>query len=302
MARTSSAPVVLAVLLSSGGLAEGQALTCDAAQIRADSYRLATDAQALNVTRPRTDWWDGFDATLLTHREALDDLNGGALAIAERALALDPRNLLARSQVARQLVIDGLDGGRARDEIRRVFDAGGAVVWTATLYDVDARDYFLVAFTAHGVAVYRFGEAVGAVVRGAGGVPEFPGPEASAFWRAWGGCLDALRPEAEIPWDDVYEMAAGNYVVDVKFRTPVSVAGDRGRRRTLRALKMALHGAMGTVEYLVSPDSRPWRPPSVRGIGIGPTAYQDRIRRTLAAIVDPGGRIALPKARRGAGW
>ena len=42
-------------------------VTCDPEYLNRDSYRLATDAQALNVTRPRTDWWDGFDATLRTH-------------------------------------------------------------------------------------------------------------------------------------------------------------------------------------------------------------------------------------------
>lgn len=63
-----------------------------------------------------------------------------------------------------------------------------------------------------------------------------------------------------------------------------------------------LHGAMGTVEYHVSPGRHPGDEPSVTGVGIGPTAYQDRVRRTLAAVVDPEGRIKRPKANRGAGW
>jgi hypothetical protein len=280
-------------------VAAGRGLTCDPAQIDPDSYRLTTDAQALNLTRPRTRWWDAFDATLAPYHDALADLNGGALAIAERALALDDRNLLAHAQVARQLVVVGEDGNRARDEIGRVFAAGGAIVWTATMYDVDAHDYFLMAFNAEGIRVYRFGEAAGPFERSLR-MPQFPGPEARRLWRALGGCLDGLRPEAEVPWTDVHEIKAGHYVLYFKFDRPVRVSGDRGKRKTLDEFKVALHGAMGTVDYYVSTDSR--GEPSVRGIGIGPTAYQDRVRRTLVAVVDPGRRIKLPKASRGAGW
>ena len=169
------------------------------------------------------------------------------------------------------------------------------------MYDVDAHDYFLMAFDADGIRVYRFGEAAGTLTRSLG-IPQFPGPEATKLWRALGGCLDGLRAEATVPWQDVYEIEAGNFVVYFKFRQPVRVSGDRGKTKTLREFKVALHGAMGTVEYHVSTGTRPGEPPSVRGVGIGPTSYQDRVRRTLAAIVDPGGRIKLPKASRGAGW
>ena len=135
MARLSSAPVVLALLLSSsavasaqgGGLPAGLPTTCNPEQINPVSYRLSTDAQALNVTRPRTDWWDGFDATLRTGHDALGDLNDAALTIAEQALQLDPGNQLARSQLARQLVIVGDDGERASREIASLFDHGGAL-------------------------------------------------------------------------------------------------------------------------------------------------------------------------------
>ncbi len=304
MARLSSLPVALALALSSS-IVEAQSrkptLTCDPAQLHADSYRLTTEAQALNLTRPRTQWWDAFDITLEPYRDALAEINEGSLAIAERALEIDNRNMLAHSQVGRQLVVLGDDGDRARSQIARVFDSGGAIVWTATLYEVDAHDYFLMAFNADGIRVYRFGEAVGALERHLG-VPEFPGPEATGLWRALGGCLDGLRAEADVPWSDIHEIKAGNYVLYFKFKHPVRVSGDRGKTKTLAEFKVALHGAIGSVEYHASADSRPGEPPSVRGIGIGPTAYQDRVRRTLAAIVDPGGRIKLPKASRGAGW
>ena len=38
------------------------------------------------------------------------------------------------------------------------------------------------------------------------------------------------------------------------------------------------------------------------GAGKGPASYQDRIRLVLVAKVDPGGRIKLPKQKRGGGW
>lgn len=300
MLRLSSVPVVLAILLSSAP-SRAQVLSCHAAQLQAESYRLTTVGQALDLTRPRTSWWDAFDVTLRPYREALADLNDGALLLAERALELDDTNLLAHAQVARQLIVTGIDGLRARAELTRVFESGGSVVWTATLYDVDARDYFLMAFDAGGIRVYRFAEAAGAVERHMG-VPQFPGPEAEPLWRALGGCLDALRAEATVPWHDVYEIAAGNYVLYFKFRTPVRVTGDRGKAKTLSEFKVALHGAMGSVEYHVTPGSTWDDSPSVRGIGIGPTSYQDRVRRTLAAVLDPDGRIKLPKARRGTRW
>ena len=59
---------------------------------------------------------------------------------------------------------------------------------------------------------------------------------------------------------------------------------------------------MGSVDYRVTPGDDWWDAPTMTGVGIGPSSYQDRIRRVLVAAVDPAGRIALPKAKRGAGW
>ena len=56
MVRLSSASVALAFLLSSSAVASAQSFTCDPEILNHESYRLATDAQAMNVTRPRTDW------------------------------------------------------------------------------------------------------------------------------------------------------------------------------------------------------------------------------------------------------
>jgi hypothetical protein len=221
-------PVVFTLLLSSPAVA--QDTTCDPRELNRESYRLSTDAQAMNVTRPRTNWWDGFDASLRTHQDALGDLNDAALTIAERALDLDSRNRLARSQLARQLVILGEQPDRARAEITSLFAQGGALAWTATLYDVDGKAFFVMAFDREGIKVFRFGEAAPNFTKHLG-VPEFPGPEAHELWRAWGGCFDDLRAEAFVPWSDVREIAAGNYVIWFRFNTPVMVTSDAARRR-----------------------------------------------------------------------
>jgi len=306
MFRLSPALVVFTVLLSSPPVAIAQTQTCDAESIKRESYRLSTDAQAMNVTRPRTDWWDGFDASLRTHQDALGDLNDAALTIAERALDIDPKNQLAHSQLARQLVILGEDGTRARAEIKSLFASGGALAWTATLYDVDAKSFFVMAFDREGITVFRFGEAAPNFTKHLG-VPEFPGPEAKGLWRAWGGCFDGLRAEASVPWKDVYEIDAGNYVIWFRFKTPVTVTADSRKKKTLKEFKVALHGAMGTVEYRQTPgsgDGDRWYEDTrtFNGVGIGPSSYQNRVRMALMTEVDPNGRIKLPKQKRGAGW
>jgi hypothetical protein len=62
--------------------------------------------------------------------------SASATSVAEYALRLDDRNLLAHATLARQCAVVGEDADRAW---RTVFDNAGAVVWTATLYDVDAK-------------------------------------------------------------------------------------------------------------------------------------------------------------------
>jgi hypothetical protein len=109
-------------------------------------------------------------------------------------------------------------------------------------------------FDRAGIKVYRFGEAAPDFTKRLG-VPEFPGPEATALWRAWGGCVDNLRAEAFVPWSDVREIAAGNYVLWFRFNTPVTVTSDNRKQKALNEFKVALHGALGTVEYRQTPGS-----------------------------------------------
>ncbi len=274
--------------------------TCDAAQIAPDSYALTTSVQAEIVMADRTPWWARFSMTQTA--DELKDLNFGSMYAAERALAIDPRNLLAHALVARQYVVLGIDAARAEAEWRTALDHGAAVVWTATLYDVDVKSYFVLAFDRQALRVYRFGEFA-APFETHLGMPKFPGPERERFWRAWAGCIPAdARPEAVIPWSEVREIRAGNWVLYFKLAHTVTIGSDRGSRKELDEIKVNLHGASGMLDVRVEPDPiDPWKM-NVRAVGIGPLAYQERVRRTLVKLVDPEGRIVLPKASKRAGW
>ena len=279
--------------------AAGQILTCDPGQLSIDSYRLTTEAQARNVLTPRYRWWDAYNFG--KHADDLADLNMSATGIAERARELDDRNLMAHSQIARQYVIEGIDARLAETAWRRTLDAGGAVVWTATLYDVDARSYFILAFAADAMRIYRFGQLAGPTPTHYG-IPDFPGPEPTVFWSALGGCLPhAIEPAATIPWSAVKELKAMNWVLEFKLDRRVALESDRKKRETVDRIKVNLHGATGDLEFRYD-----WDPEkgvtNLRGIGHGPAAYQERVRRTLIKLVDPEGRIKLPKQSRGAGW
>lgn len=296
--RLVAAAVFFLVLWPLAAIAQDRPFTCDAARLDPESYRLTTEAQALNVTRPRYRWWDAF--AIGKHIDDLADLNEAAVEFAERARRLDQANLLAHGILARQYVVLGENARHADEAWRLVLDAGGAIVWTATLYDVDGRGYFLMAFQRDAIRIYRFGQFTGPL-KTHFGIPDFPGPEASALWRAWGGCLDrAIAPEAVVPWSDVREIKAGNWVLWFKLARPIHVASDRGKRKQLREIKACLHGQTGDVEMYPSFDGS--RFTGYRGVGIGPAQYQERVRRTLVKFFDPEGRITLPKQGRGAGW
>src|SRR5207245_4837256 len=132
MARTSSkfvwtaGLVVCAVLPVSsqprdaGQLGSSGALTCDAAQINPDSYTLSTRVQASIVTEDRNRWWERF--SVAKGADDLRDLNWGSLFAAERAVELDPHNLLAHALLALQDVLLGLSASRAEAHGRVVID------------------------------------------------------------------------------------------------------------------------------------------------------------------------------------
>jgi len=289
-----SLSVVLAIPVAAAA-ASATAPTCDPQRIDASSYALSTRAVAMAVTQPRHGWWDSFD--LGQYEWDLYDLNDQVTRVAERALELDASNLLARQILARQYLVLG-EPERAAAAWRSVFEAGGAVAWTATLYDVDARTYFLVAFDARGIRVYRFQQVVDRLKRGFYGIPEFPGAT-DRFWAASAGCIPTeIVPDAEVPWSAVREIKAGNWVLWFKLTQHVRIGSDRtGERKTPDEIKLNLHGRTGTLEVYkpVGEDHLAMR-------GRGPADYQDMVRRTIAELVDPDRRLALPPVKPGVGW
>jgi hypothetical protein len=128
------------------------------------------------------------------------------------------------------------------------------------------------------------------------------------------GCVDSgIEPEAVIPWRDVREIEAGNWVVWFRFRTPVDIRSDRGKHKRVDELQVYFQGAGGgdlTYYYNVRQERLAFwnfdldvsRIENLRGIAVGPTDFQRRLQFVLARAVDPDGRITLPRKGRGAGW
>ena len=170
--------------------------------------------------------------------------------------------------------------------------AAAAVVLDSTLYDVD-QELLLLAFDLR-LSVYRYGEWR---VSHALGMPRFEADrERSA---RDGGCHRSSAAEASIHWSDVrIKAATWCCYFKLTLRQPHS---DRAGRN-VEQIKANLHGATGTIEVHTTRDTRDPLNVSVRPTGIGPLAYQQRIRFTLVKFVDPAGRINLPKASRSAGW
>lgn len=289
--------VVALILLARAAAGAEGSLTCDPASIDSRSYGLTTRAQARNLLEPRHSWWDSFE--LGKYQDDLADLNDVSVRLAERARQIDPGNLMAHGILARQYVVLG-EPERAEAAWLRALDGGGAVVWSATLYDVDARTYFFMAFNRDALRVYRMDTlAGGPVKRGFYGIPEFPAASNDRFYEAAAGCIDpARKPEAVVPWSQVREIKAGNWVLWFKLTQPITISSDRtGKRKELREIKVALHGRTGELEVYkpVGDDQLALR-------GRGPAAYQDLLRRTLVKFVDPAKRIALPPLKPGVGW
>ncbi len=252
------------------------ALTCDHRVIDAESYEMATMGQA---------------------------------RLAERALERDPRNMMAHSTLARQYAILGRER-EAIDAWTRVAEGGGVVVWTATLYDVDYQSYFLMSFGRDALRIYRMGQFTGPIDKRLGHA-QFPQPTELAFYEATAGCPDSsVTPMLTIPWSSVNELRSGNWVLWFKLAHPVTLTSDRGKKKTLRDIKVNLHGETGEVKILAerNPDFEPdWDEEgeafrNVRGIGLGPWDYNRRIRDMILRFAEPAGHIKRTSAGRGAGW
>ena len=281
------------------GFSRTEALTCDRSVIDQQSYEMATIGQARALLADRSDFWDAF--RINRHIATLRELNLDTQELAERALARDPRNMMAHSILARQYTVLGWDR-EAIDAWSRVISNGGVVVWTATLYDVDYKSYFLIAFGRDAMRIYRMGQFTGAIDRKLG-YAKFPEPAETAFYEAAAGCPNpSVAPVAAIRWTDVKELRSGNWVLWFKLATPVTIVSDRGSKKTLREIKVNLHGATGEVKILAGWDdeSEPFK--NVRGIGLGPWEYNRRMRDMVFRFAEPSGHIKRSSAGRGAGW
>ena len=100
-----------------------------------------------------------------------------------------------------------------------------------------------------------------------------------------------------MPWSDVKEIKAGNWVLWFQLAREVTIANDDGKRKTLDAIKVNLHGRTGTLEVY-----KPVGENQLATRGRGPAAYQDMVRRMIVKFVDPERRIALPPVKPGVGW
>jgi hypothetical protein len=143
----------------------------------------------------------------------------GAVVMAQPA-PCDTRALGERAETARFNIIAAVDGAEAIRAWRHVLDRDGAIAWTATEYNVDARSTFVFTFDREALRVYRAG-ALGA-----------------ATDAAMEGCLDPrIGPEAVIPWRNIREIEAGNWVLWFRLREPVEIRSDRGARKKVKELK-----------------------------------------------------------------
>ena len=292
MRRVGTFWMMLAALLSfdvPGGGAQTQpstpTATCEASSIDPESYKLATEAQAQNVIRPRGRWWEPYG--IWQTASEIGDINEGAVALAERARELDQRNLLAHGYLARQYVTMAVDANKAEDVWRRTLDNGGAVVWTASLHQVDSRSFFVLAFDPQGLRIFRFSQLAGEV-RTQMGVPEFPTVDRLEFWRALGGCLPStVKEETRIPWSSVGEVRASPLTLRFDLRDRVTITSDRGKRRTDDAVEVNLHPHAGDLDYRFTMMPFVRHPFAQHSGAVGAGAYHQRVKQMLETFFDP---------------
>jgi hypothetical protein len=280
MLRVALFPLAAAVLLvsvvhgRSQPAVSGVSATCDESSIAGESYRLTTEAQAHNVLRPRDRWWEPYG--IWNGPREIGHPNEASIRLAERAKELDESNLLAHGYLARQYVVMAIDAEKAKTEWSRVVAGGGAITWTASLYEVDPRSYFLFAFDRRGIRVFRFAQLAGEL-RTHFGVPDFPGPDRIEFWRALGGCLPAnTSAEVEIPWSSVREIGVTPWTVRFDLRDRVKITSDRRRQRIDDTLEVNLHPGVGEIDFRLN-----MTPFGTRVVGAAPDAYHQRVKQML---------------------
>ena len=256
---------------------ETRPATCDESSINAESYRLTTEAQAFNVLRPREPWWEPYG--IWKDPRGIGHPNEASIRLAERARELDDGNLLAHGYLARQYVVMAIDAEKAEVEWNRVVAGGGAITWTASLYRIDPRSYFVFAFDRSGIRVFRFAQLAGEL-RTHFGVPDFPGPNRIEFWRALGGCLPPnIGAEVEIPWSSVREIRVTPWTLRFDLRDRVKITSDRRRQRTDDTLEVNLHPGVGEIDFRLN-----MTPFGTRVVGAAPDAYQLRIKQMLDGL------------------
>ena len=206
--------------------------TCDAARIDPDSYALATRAQAAIVTQDRLDWWDGFNVG--NAFDALHELNSSSTWAAERALELDPHNLLAHGVLARQYVVIGEDARLAdranggRRSITAAPSSGPRRCMTSTRKAISSWPSIGRRCASTGSASSPAASTRTSACR------SFPAATASACGAPGADAsMRPLNPKRSSRGADVREIKAGNWVLYFKLTHKVRITSDRGKKADL---------------------------------------------------------------------
>ena len=254
---------------------------------------MATIGQARALLTDRTDFWDAF--RINRHIATLRELNLDAQELAERALARDPRNMMAHSILARQYTILGLGSPG-----RRIMGAG-CQRWWGRRVDRDPLRRRLQELLPDVVRprcrAYLSNGAVHRADRPHARVCEISGTVRGRVLRGDRGLSGSLdRAGRHDSMERRQGAALGKLGVVVQAR---GAGDDRvGSREQENAARdqSNLHGETGEVTILAeqNPDlrwpagvseSEPYK--NVRGIGLGPWDYNRRMRDMVLRFAEP---------------
>ena len=272
-------------------------VTCDPGILNPESYRITTEAIP-------SIWMEPLPKLLYPLPEDVFDLQyRRTVAVTDQAVAaldLDERNLMAHNILARNFLVFHNTWNEAKYHWQVLFQNGKGVTFDAVIYSVDGRSMFIVRLTPEAIEVYRYGQ----FGRMAMGYPPAT-PKYRRFWLSHNGCIPPeIHPDAAIPWTIVREIKSKRWVQDLKLRQKVTLSSDRGKKKTTNKLRIAFLGGIGHAERTIDwYNSYIYGYPEVKYYTYGPADYNERLRDTLLAIVDPKGRIRKPKASKsGIGW